>query len=173
MCEAWTHSTADNSTATRRQINILTPAANHFIPPTCPLREKRSLKTSYLHRWRRVHRRIFCVRPFCPWRGLWCLWLWEVNEIKTSSSWVPWYGSESPLPEPQPRAPANHHRSVCGGTHHASVMAIILFAEAIMGALEVAWKLLLRHPERPYSIPACKMRFLSTLSIQQPPCCHK
>lgn len=148
--QAWTYSTADNSTAMRRQINCLTPAANHFIPPGRQLRgnpeKKRSLKTSYrFHPWRRVHHWIFYVRLLCRGGGPPCLWLWEVNEIKASFSSVPWYLSLSPPPNPKPRAPANQHRSVWGETHHASVMVIILFAEAILGAFEAAWKLPLQN----------------------------
>ena len=36
--EACTYSTADNSTAMRRRINCLTPAASHYIPPARLLR---------------------------------------------------------------------------------------------------------------------------------------
>lgn len=136
----------------RRQINCLTPAANHFIPPGRQLRgnpekkekrkkKKRSLKTSYrFHPWRRVRRWIFYVHLLCGGGGPPYRWLWEVNEIKASFPPVPWYLSLSPSPKPNPRAPANQHRSVWGETHRASVMVIILFAAAILGAFEVAWK---------------------------------
>lgn len=48
-------------------------------------------------------------------------------------------------------------------------MAVILFSEAILDALEAAWKLPLTLPERLHLIPPCKMRLRSTYSTQQSP----
>ena len=117
VCQAWTYSTGDNSTATRRQINCLTPAATHFIPPARlllgNLQKKHSLKTSYQrHQSRGARHWIFSVHLFCLWRGPLCLWLWGANEIKASSSadiWV--YHRYQNIKTYKPGASTNRHRS--------------------------------------------------------------
>lgn len=83
-------------------------------------------------------------------QGLLCLFILPLKRpavpLIVGGKWnkallLTWYRSLSRLPKPEPGAPANHHRFACGGTHHASVMAIIHFAEAILGTSEAAWKL--------------------------------
>lgn len=172
VCVAWTYSTGDNSAAMKGQINCLTPAVHHFIPPACLLQEtqRKTLSEHVLSSPPCAPLDLLCPfilplkQPVVPLvvGGKWnkdllltSAPIWEfIAATKTqiqSSHWPP--------------------RSVYGETHHASVMAVILFSEAILDALEAAWKPPLTLPERLHLIPPCKMRLLSLLHTAIP-CSH-